>query len=219
MGIFTGIAYRLSLHARRGTARRKAFASHSIRRATLAVLTKKPSPTPTPCGIRIDVLNAFGIEAFQRMPRARAPLVLGHARFFVALCFRFLFVSRNDFSLAAIPRGFRLRGPAPRAGAGTTLSLRGGVKQRLAKGHLWNPFGEQVLECNAESYKGAPMRMSTLRASSRNKPCILVCRRAFSERSRQLAVFGMRLKSTFRTICRRESSPYALSSRAGHACA
>ena len=91
MGIFTGIAYRLSLQSRRGTARRKAFASHSIRRAVLAVLTKKPPPTPTPCGIRIDVLDVFGIEAFQRMPRARAPLVPGQDLFFVALCFPFVF--------------------------------------------------------------------------------------------------------------------------------
>ena len=90
--------------------------------------------------------------------------------------------------------GFCWRRVCPSCRGGHLLSLRGESKQRLAKGHLWNPFGEQVLECNAESHrKGAPMKMPTLRVSSGNQSCCPVCRRAFSERSRQLGVFLVRL--------------------------
>ena len=81
------------------------------------------------------------------------------------------------------------------------LSLRGESKQRLAKGHLWNPFWGTVPVSANDSYcKGAPMKMPTLRTSSKNKPCCPVCRRAFSERSRQLAVFRCSFAAFFADI-------------------
>ena len=57
-----------------------------------------------------------------------------------------------------------------------------------------------VLNCDTESHrKGAPMKMPTLRTTSRNQSCCPVCRRAFSERSRWLAVFWYGFAACLRT--------------------
>ncbi len=67
---------------------------------------------------------------------------------------------------------------------------------------------------NEGYFKGAPMKMPTLRDSSGNKPCNPVCRRAFSERSRWLAFFHW-LTECFPYHFRRESFPYTLAPRTG----
>ena len=129
--------------------------------------------------------------------------------------------------------GFCWRRACPSCRGGHLLSLRGESKQRLAKGHLWNPFGEQVLERTAESYgKGAPMKMPTLRVSSGNQSCCPVCRRAFSERSRWLAEDDPTIVLIYTVskwcftarrllvpFCGHSSFSYVLASRAGRACA
>ena len=47
------------------------------------------------------------------------------------------------------------RRPAPHAGAGTYFRYEAKGKQRLAKGHLWNPFGEQLLTMETKAVRKA----------------------------------------------------------------
>ena len=102
----------------------------------------------------------------------------------------FAFDKADVFSVSCLTWKFCWRSACPSCRGGHLLSLRGESKQRLAKGHLWNPFWGTAPDCANESYrKGAPMKMPTLRVSSGNQSCYPICRRAFSERSRRLAVF------------------------------
>ena len=117
------------------------FALHSSRYA--GCFHEETATDSHPVRYSIYVLNAFGREAFQRMPPREGVPRDGHTRFFVALYFRFLFVSRNDFFLCSYTARFPLAWACPSCRGRHYLSLRSGVKAKTAKGHLWNPFGER----------------------------------------------------------------------------
>ena len=65
----------------------------------------------------------------------REPFVRARKNFFCG-------ISRDARAGAVCLRVFRRRA-CPSCRGGHFLSLRGGVKQRLAKRHLWNPLGER----------------------------------------------------------------------------
>ena len=137
------------------------------------------------------------------------------------------------FSVSCLTWKFCWRSACPSCRGGHLLSLRGESKQRLAKGHLWNPFWGTIPDGGNESYrKGAPMKMPTLRVSSGNQSCCPVCRRAFSERSRWLAEDDPTIVLIYTVskwcftarrllvpFCGHSSFSYVLASRAGRACA
>ena len=64
--------------------------------------------------------------------------------FSLLYAFDFFYI-KNEFFLCGYTAGFPLARACPSCRGGHLLSLRGESKQRLAKGHLWNPFGEQFL--------------------------------------------------------------------------